>query len=714
MPPPAEAVDELLAELRGELLQVNSPRAVEQRVVHLRALLVKEGILGGVQAHRDPTQSTSPERREGTGLMREQTFCFPNRVETVPFHIHRNAKFADEVSLEAREWVHFSRLCRHGHWHGTAHKAHDCKLCVASCGGGAWSRKKERDEENKLCPAERKRICSLLKQAMHIAVYKERRRNPYRDFKHAQGEDAVQAEKVIFDVATQRFKKKPIEVRLESDSFAKGSMRECWRMIEGRDGACVAKRYFREDDLTNYWVDTKMQAIAKHYAALFSQHPSSWATVDFIEAYMIRAAGELYSVEHYLDGRYVKYNNNSGYCMFSRSTPQAFSHYTFAQSGGTLMVVDIQGVGDLYTDPQIHTASGDDFGEGNLGDTGFALFFQTHVCNHICESFKLRPFEVYHRTPAAAAAAGASGTTVRGMAAGLGLQQPSPAASPTGRNRDRVSFRSLRKQAIVPTAMLLHGGRWDSEFEQVGLGEALHEQESSPMTLGTTQSHAADDGFDTHTNPPDGVGEESGGREHSRGAVHLRLAELHAQGRFTDGVVDVEASFYHLQLAAMYSSMSGVLGLARLYSGLGCEFLPQLVDVPEKRDLTIVLLERAFELGSYDAACALGSLLSDGNYTERSRPAAIEALQAVASGNLRQPPNPELHFGWRNFEQKPAQRTALLAEHLCALEKYAEAGELYREAADAAMAEGRGAAATKLYMKAEEIEAMVEEDEEEA
>ena len=43
----------------------------------------------------------------------------------------------------------------------------------------------------------------------------------------------------------------------------------------------------------------------------------------------------------------------------SRQTPQAFSHFTFEKSGHELIVVDIQGVGDLYTDPQIHTANGD-------------------------------------------------------------------------------------------------------------------------------------------------------------------------------------------------------------------------------------------------------------------------------------------------------------------------------------------------------------------
>lgn len=54
---------------------------------------------------------------------------------------------------------------------------------------------------------------------------------------------------------------------------------------------------------------------------------------------------------------------------------QAFSHFTFERSGHQLIIVDIQGVGDLYTDPQIHTESGTDFGDGNLGKTNI-LFLE--------------------------------------------------------------------------------------------------------------------------------------------------------------------------------------------------------------------------------------------------------------------------------------------------------------------------------------------------
>ena len=64
-------------------------------------------------------------------------------------------------------------------------------------------------------------------------------------------------------------------------------------------------------------------------------------------------------------GDYKKHNNNAGFVAnvnmsnderdAVRSTPQAFSHFTAALTRGEMIVVDVQGVDDLYTDPQVHS-----------------------------------------------------------------------------------------------------------------------------------------------------------------------------------------------------------------------------------------------------------------------------------------------------------------------------------------------------------------------
>lgn len=46
---------------------------------------------------------------------------------------------------------------------------------------------------------------------------------------------------------------------------------------------------------------------------------------------------------------------------------QAFSHFTWDLSSHRLVICDIQGVGEHFTDPQIHSEDGISFGVGNLG-----------------------------------------------------------------------------------------------------------------------------------------------------------------------------------------------------------------------------------------------------------------------------------------------------------------------------------------------------------
>ena len=73
-------------------------------------------------------------------------------------------------------------------------------------------------------------------------------------------------------------------------------------------------------------------------------------------------------------------------CLPSLLSTQAFSHFSYCYTQGQTLVCDIQGVDDLYTDPQIHSRDGKGWGHGNLGAQGMLKFFETHHCNAICKS----------------------------------------------------------------------------------------------------------------------------------------------------------------------------------------------------------------------------------------------------------------------------------------------------------------------------------------
>ena len=68
----------------------------------------------------------------------------------------------------------------------------------------------------------------------------------------------------------------------------------------------------------------------------------------------------IFAIERYIAGSdsygngFWKHNTNSGYVDLEtrRKTPQVFSAHSFYASQGERLVADIQGVGDLFTDPR--------------------------------------------------------------------------------------------------------------------------------------------------------------------------------------------------------------------------------------------------------------------------------------------------------------------------------------------------------------------------
>jgi len=213
--------------------------------------------------------------------------------------------------------------------------------------------------------------------------------------------------KITYDPFKRTWTEEPTIIKVDSTPFAKGGLRMAYHMTdlgmpeEKRDKVSYVLKVSidPDEDLEVYYRDVEMQLFAKIIAEKFNVY-SPPKRVSFVKAWLLkllRRGGQVCAVERFISGPYRKHNNNYGFVNDDeRNTPQAFSHFSYEVSGKQLLVCDIQGVADLYTDPQIHTVVGDDkvdrpFGKGNLGQRGIDQFLKTHRCNPICRYLKLPP-----------------------------------------------------------------------------------------------------------------------------------------------------------------------------------------------------------------------------------------------------------------------------------------------------------------------------------
>lgn len=255
-----------------------------------------------------------------------------------------------------------------------------------------------------------------------------------------------------FDMTRQKWIETPAMIHFPDEVRLQGGTRTCRKMILisdrknrlrkvlGRKGMrlneyvykgivqlYVAKQYIvkknKEGKPKNvghqiYFTDAVTQSVSEAYTQEFNrstmdspreQVQAKTVTLGYVPVTVMRLddTKEFYTIEPFLSGRYQKFNDNYGYVhpstfnddpkatqhvknsrVYSQHA-QAFSHFTYHFSKGKLVVVDIQGVGSYYTDPQIHTFDEKGFGVGNLGQRGIEAFVKSHTCSQVCENFKL-------------------------------------------------------------------------------------------------------------------------------------------------------------------------------------------------------------------------------------------------------------------------------------------------------------------------------------
>ncbi|XP_062404814.1 transient receptor potential cation channel subfamily M member 7 isoform X2 [Sardina pilchardus] len=130
----------------------------------------------------------------------------------------------------------------------------------------------------------------------------------------------------------------------------------------------------------------------------------------FLEVFLLycHSAGQWFAIEECITGEFRKFNNNNGDEIVPTNlleeTMLAFSHWSYEYTRGELLVLDLQGVGEILTDPSV-IKSGEKgshnmiFGPANLGDDAIRNFRAKHHCNSCCRKLKLPDLKRNEYTP---------------------------------------------------------------------------------------------------------------------------------------------------------------------------------------------------------------------------------------------------------------------------------------------------------------------------
>uniref|UniRef100_A0A7N6FAY7 Eukaryotic elongation factor 2 kinase n=1 Tax=Anabas testudineus TaxID=64144 RepID=A0A7N6FAY7_ANATE len=575
-----------------------------------------------------------------------------------------------------------------------------------------------------------------------------------------------------YNAVTGEWAQDKVHIKMAAQPFGKGAMRECFRTKKLSNFShssnwksasnYVSKRYMETVDRNVYFEDVRLQMEAKLWGEEYNRHRPP-KQVDIMQMCVVEMANRpgkpLFHLEHYIEGKYIKYNSNSGFVRDDniRLTPQAFSHFSFERSGHQLIVVDIQGVGDLYTDPQIHTEKGTDFGDGNLGVRGMALFFHSHLCNKICKSMGLTPFDL---SPAEKSQLDCTNKLLKSAQTVLrGCEEPcgSPRVRTLSTSRappllSRLSETSSADENMsdaesIPCSPLTAPGSMgkspismytDIDSESGGdsgyPSERRSEGDPNDHVDGVKTSFLTEEKWSfyhssrAHVHRPSCVATEVERLnalmqkkigQSILGKVHLAMVRYHEAGRFCekDEQWDQDSAMFHLERAALCGELEAIIALGQCYLQLPHHILPdmELEDNAGNRMKGFKYLLQAAEAGDRSSMITVARALDTGINLPAARLArdweeAIHWYDSVLNMT-------DYDEGGEFDGTQDEPRYLLLAREA---EMYQEgghnltadpqkAGDLFTEAAEAAMAAMKGRLANQYYMKAEEAWALMEE-----
>jgi hypothetical protein len=220
-----------------------------------------------------------------------------------------------------------------------------------------------------------------------------------------------------FDINKQEWVsvEKSLDMLVETESFSSGGFRDAFLGVSKDKAKWVIKKYndkamdtITESLHSNIEDHTRKQiqlhCAARHLAKVFStKTPKAFGECfKFNRAYYTEYEGKAATVEEFVEGTFRKYINNNGKvckqpenCSAAINTifekAECLVHYSYVQSSGKLMLLDLQGADYHLYDPEIATAELHDenaeayFCCGNLSYVSINEFNDKHKCNTFCD-----------------------------------------------------------------------------------------------------------------------------------------------------------------------------------------------------------------------------------------------------------------------------------------------------------------------------------------